>query len=373
LHVEGGRHLYGGAFQVLHLIRGLHARGHENLLACPRGCDLAAAAAPFAQVQGLPMHGDADLLLVPRLLRLIRASAPDLVHLHSRIGADVMGGIAGRVAGVPVVHTRRVDNPEAAWLVRLKYQLHDRVIAISQEIGRVLTAGGLPADKLRVVRSAVDWQRYARPGDRAAAAQRLGIPADGLWIAVVAQLIERKGHRVLLRALPALVATHPDLRVIFFGQGPLAADLAQEARALGVADQVTLAGFRTDLDELLPCVDVLVHPALMEGLGVALLQAASAGVPIVASRAGGIPEAVRDGENGVLVTPGDAAALSAAVAALLADPQRRRILGAAGQALMAREFSIAAMVEGNLAVYRELLDESRSAASGSQRSRSRST
>ena len=364
LHVEGGRHLYGGAFQVLHLIRGLHARGHQNLLACPRDCDLGAAAASCAEVHGLPMHGDADLLLVPRLRRLIRAGAPDLIHLHSRIGADVMGGIAGRLAGVPVVHTRRVDNPEAAWLVGLKYRLHDRVIAISQEIGRVLTAGGLPADKLRVVRSAVDWQRYARPGDRAAAAQRLGIPADGPWIAVVAQLIERKGHRFLLRALPTLVAAYPNLRVIFFGQGPLAADLAQEAQTLGVAGQVTLAGFRADLEQLLPCVDLLVHPALMEGLGVALLQAASAGVPIVASRAGGIPEAVRDGENGVLVTPGDPAALGTAVAALLANPERRRALGAAGQALMAREFSIDAMVEGNLAVYRELLDESEPRAAG---------
>ena len=256
---------------------------------------------------------------------------------------------------MPVVHTRRVDNPEPRWLTHLKYRLHDRVIAISEGIGRVLIAGGLPPAKLRVVRSAVDWQRYARPGDRAAVARRLGVPADGLWVAVVAQLIERKGHRFLLRALPPLVAAHPNLRVIFLGQGPLAADLARESQALGLTDTLTMAGFRGDLEEILPCLDLLVHPALMEGLGVSLLQAASAGVPIVASRVGGIPEAVRDGENGLLVPPGDSAALGAAVAALLADPDRRQALGAAGQALMAREFSIDTMVEGNLAVYRELL------------------
>ena len=91
-------------------------------------------------------------------------------------------------------------------------------------------------------------------------------------------------------------------------------------------------------------------------MGVSLLQAASAGVPIVASRAGGIPEAVREGENGLLVPPGDVAALCAAIGTLLDDPERRRALGAGGRALMAREFSIGAMVEGNLAVYRELLD-----------------
>jgi glycosyltransferase involved in cell wall biosynthesis len=355
LHVEGGQHLYGGAYQVLKLIEGLAARGSENHLACPRGSDLAGAAAPWSRVHAMPMRGDADLLMAPRLWRLIRATRPDLVHLHSRIGADVMGGVAGRLAKVPVIHTRRVDNPEPRSIVRLKYRLHDRVIAISEEIGRVLVAGGLPPEKLRLVRSAVDWNRYARPPDRAGAARRLGLPVDGLWIGVIAQLIERKGHRVLLCALPPLVAAHPDLRVIFFGQGPLAADLTREAAALGLGERVMLAGFRADLDAILPALDLVVHPALMEGLGVSLLQAAAAAVPIVASRAGGIPEAVRDGENGLLVPPGDAVALGRAIGTLLADPGRRRVLGIAGQSMMAREFSIDAMVEGNLAVYRELL------------------
>ncbi len=353
LHVEGGRHLYGGAFQVLHLLRGLAARGHENLLACPRGCALAEAAAPVAGVHGLPMHGDVDLLMVLRLRRLIRDTRPDLVHLHSRIGADVMGGIAARLTGVPVIHTRRVDNPEPRWLVALKYRLHDRVIAISEGIGRVLLAEGLPAEKLRIVRSAVDWQAYARPCARAAIAARLDAPADALLIGVVAQLIPRKGHAFLLDALPPLLAAYPQLRVIFFGQGPLAATLRERIAASGLSGQVQLTGFREDLAEILPCLDLLVHPALMEGLGVSLLQAASAGVPIIASRAGGIPEAVRDGENGLLVPPGDVTALRESVGVLLADPERRRALGAGGQALMAREFSIDAMVEGNLAIYRE--------------------
>jgi glycosyltransferase involved in cell wall biosynthesis len=355
LHVEGGRHLYGGAFQVLHLVRGLAARGHENLLACPRGCALAEAAAPFAEVHGLPMHGDADLLMVGRLYRLIRASRPDLVHLHSRIGADVMGGIAARLAGVPVIHTRRVDNPEPRWLVALKYRLHDRVIAISDGIGRVLISEGLPAAKLRVVRSAVDHERYAAPVDRAAVRERIQVSADAFLIGVIAQLIPRKGHRFLLDALPELIAAHSEIQVCFFGQGPLADDLQRQIDEAGLGDHVRLAGFRDDLPEILPALDLVVHPALMEGLGVSLLQAASAGVPIVASRAGGIPEAVRDSENGRLVPPGDVAALRAAIGALLDDPEQRRTLGAGGRSLMAREFSIDAMVEGNLAVYRELL------------------
>jgi glycosyltransferase involved in cell wall biosynthesis len=357
LHVEGGRHLYGGAFQVLHLLRGLAARGHKNLLACPSGCALAEVAAPVAQVWELPMHGDADLLIAVRLRRLICATQPDLVHLHSRIGADVMGGLAARLSGVPVIHTRRVDNPEPRWLVALKYRLHDRVIAISEGIGQVLIREGLPETKLRIVRSAVDWRNYARPCHREMIANRLGVPADALLIGVIAQLIPRKGHRFLIAALPPLIATYPTLHVRFFGQGPLADELRRQIAEQGLTERIQLAGFRDDLIEILPCLDLVVHPVLMEGLGVSLLQAASAGVPIVASRAGGIPEAVREDENGRLVPPGDLGALREAIGVLLADPQRRHALGAGGQSLMAREFSVEAMVEGNLAVYRELVSQ----------------
>jgi glycosyltransferase involved in cell wall biosynthesis len=117
------------------------------------------------------------------------------------------------------------------------------------------------------------------------------LSGDVLLVGVVAQLIERKGHRFLLDALPALIAARPNLQLVFFGKGPLAGLLQERIDGEGLADHVRLAGFRDDLTDLLPCLDLLVHPATMEGLGVSLLQASAAGVPIVASRAGGIPEA----------------------------------------------------------------------------------
>jgi glycosyltransferase involved in cell wall biosynthesis len=355
LHVEGGANLYGGAQQVLYLLEGLAARGVENLLACRSGCALADCAAPFAEVHGMSMGGDLDLAMSRRLLRLIRRTAPDLVHLHSRIGADVMGGIAARIAGVPVIHTRRVDNPEPRWLVAAKYRLYDRVIAISEAIGRVLLAEGLPPAKLRVVRSAVVADAYRGPCARDRVLSQLGLSGDVLLLGVVAQLIERKGHRFLLDALPALINERANLQLVFFGKGPLAGLLQERIDGEGLADHVRLAGFRDDLTDLLPCLDLLVHPATMEGLGVSLLQASAAGVPIVASRVGGIPEVVRDGVNGLLVPPGDVAALAHAVGRLLREPELRRRLGEAGQAMIRAECSVEAMVTGNLAVYRELL------------------
>ncbi|MCG6861781.1 MAG: glycosyltransferase [Chromatiaceae bacterium] len=359
LHVEGGRNLYGGALQALYLMEGLAERGHRNALICRSESDLAKAASRFAEIYPIPVSGDLDLRLIPRIFRRIGRCRPDLVHLHGRIGADVMGGIACRLAGVPVVHSRRVDNPEPRWMVALKYRLHDRVIAISEGIGRVLLAEGLPQQKLRVVRSAVECRRFDRPCRRDRLNTELGVPAQARLIGVVAQLIARKGHRVLIQAMPTLIKEFPYLRVLFFGKGPLEQDLRQRVAAAGLGDHVQFAGFRKDLPDLLPCLELLVHPALKEGLGVSLLQSASAGVPIVASDAGGMPEAVHHGFNGLLVPPGDAQALHAAVASLLRDRELARHMGLAGKKLMQTEFSVTAMVEGNLAVYSELLADTR--------------
>ena len=355
LHVEGGRNLYGGALQVLYLVEGLKIRGVENLLACRGGCALALAAAPFAEVHGMHMAGDLDVLLIPRLYRLILAAKPDLVHIHSRIGADVMGGIAARLAGVPIVHSRRQDNPENRWVVALKYRLHDRVVAISEGIGRVLLSEGLPPEKLRCVRSAVKAQPFQQPRDEAWFRAEFRLPEGSLVMGIVAQLIPRKGHRFLLQAMPELRRQFPELHLILFGQGSAEAGIRESIRALGLESCVQLAGFRDDLPRILPCLDLLAHPALMEGLGVSLLQAASVGIPIVASRAGGIPEAVRDGINGLLVQPGNSEDLGRAVARVLGDRELALRLGESGRELVAREFSVDCMVEGNLRVYRELL------------------
>jgi glycosyltransferase involved in cell wall biosynthesis len=160
---------------------------------------------------------------------------------------------------------------------------------------------------------------------------------------------------VLLDALERLRDQFPHLRVLLFGDGPLQGDVARKLAAKGLSRIVRLLGFRDDIPRILPVLDLVVHPAYREGLGVALIQAAAAGVPIVACRAGGIPDIVRHEENGLLVEPGNVAGLAAAIQQLLADEPLRRRLGDAGRDLVARQFTYDRMVAGNLAVYRELL------------------
>jgi glycosyltransferase involved in cell wall biosynthesis len=361
LHVETGRHLYGGALQVLYLMRGLRALGVRNILVCPDDAEIAASARGIADVvHAVPMHGEIDLGFALRLRQLARRENAHLVHLHSRRGADWLGGLAARLAGTPCLLTRRVDNREHPLLARVKYRLFNHVAVISDAIANVLMLEGVPASRLTRIYSAVDADAYAGRCDREAFRSELGLPADAAQVCgVIAQLIPRKGHRHLLAALPRIVERLPRLHVVLFGRGPEEDALRRRCADLGIAAQVHFAGFRSDLPALLGCLDLVVHPAEREGLGVALLQAAAAGVPVVATDAGGIPEVVADGVSGLLVPPAEPGALADAVLRVLSDPGLVRRLGTSGRRLVAERFSIPAMAAAYLGLYRSLTAETR--------------
>jgi glycosyltransferase involved in cell wall biosynthesis len=355
LHVETGKFLYGGALQVLYLIEGLEKRGLSNTLVCAKGSEIGRAGGQWAKIHEIPMAGELDPRMGVRLLHVIKAVHPDIIHLHSRRGADTWGVIAGRVLGRKIVVTRRVDNPEFPWLARFKYRFCEGVIGISEGIRQVLLSEGIPSGKLTLVPSAVDWRQYEEPCEKRWFSREFGLDPDNRVIGTIAQLIPRKGHRFLIEAAPAILDRFPGTRFLILGRGPLEKELRSLCRRLGVLDRFQFAGFRTDLARILPCLDMVVHPALMEGLGVSLLQAAASGLPIVATRKGGIPEIVKDGVNGYLVEAKSPQAITGAVLSLLGDPEKAHLFGRAGQEIVRTRFSIAAMVEGNHRVYKKLL------------------
>lgn len=357
LHVETGMNLYGGALQVHYLLRGLadHA-GVENTLVCPEGSAIAETARENVKLlHTVPMRGDLDILFIPRLFKFIREVKPNIIHLHSRRGADILGGIAARISGTPSILTRRVDNPENRLWTRIKYRFYNRIITISDGIREVLVNEGVPHNKITCVRSAVDISQYQKPCDRSLFTSAFGVAESTITCGVVAQFIDRKGHRYLLEAIPAILSAFPDTHFLLFGKGPLEKELRDICRRLGIAEKVTFTGFREDLDNILGCLDILIHPALMEGLGVSLLQAAAAGVPIVGTRVGGIPEIVLDGVNGLLIPPSDASSITDAVKKIIGNRDLAGQMADAGRKITKDHFSIEAMVEGNLQVYREIM------------------
>lgn len=345
----------GGARQVASLIAGLARLGVDNVLLCPRGSAIARSVAA-AEIVELPLHGDLDLAQTGRLARALRDLAPDLLHVHSRRGADLYGGISARRAGLPAVLTRRVESAELALWARRKLRSYARVIAISSAVHAELTERfGLDPAAVTLVPSAVDTEVYRPCTERGRLMQLFELPPDSIVLGNVAQLIPRKGHGTLLRAFARLAAADPRIYLICFGRGPLAAALERQVAGLGLAGRVRLAGFRDDLAELLPELDVLVHPAEREGLGVAVLEALAAGVPVVGARAGGVPDVIEDGLTGLLAAPGDDAAFAAAIARVLADAGLREMLIVQGRCKVVADFSIARMARGNLDVYREVI------------------
>jgi glycosyltransferase involved in cell wall biosynthesis len=337
-HIEAGRHAYGGPRQVQCLIDGLAARGVDNVLVCPPEQPLAGAVTS-ARVVTVSMGGDHDLGLAPRLARVLAAEAPDVVHVHSRRGADSFGGLAAGLAGVPAVLTRRVDSREPRFWLRLKCRPYAAIVAISHAIAADLARAGLGTHRLRVIPSAVDTTRFRPdPAARARLAERFGLLANETVFGLVAQLIERKGHRLAFDAFTALAERHAALRLICFGQGPLEATLRSVVAARGLCDRIRFAGFEPEMERWLPGLDGLVHPARREGLGVAVLEAMSAGLPVVATAAGGLVDLIEDGRDGLLAPEDDAAALAAALERLLGDADLRRRLGHAARIRACRDF-----------------------------------
>lgn len=360
LHVETGRHLYGGALQVLYLLQGLRERGVESTLLAPRGSEVASRAEALGlSVHPIPYRGEMDVAGALSLTGAVRGARADILHLHSRRGADTWGVLAGAVSRTTAVLTRRVDNPELPWLARLKYGHVAHVIAISETIESVLLRSGVERARVSRVYSAVAVDEWARPRNRAALEAEFDVPGGVAAGAMVAQFIERKGHDVLIEALRRLRADGGGVPVVvLFGRGPLRDRVEEAADAAGVAAHLRFAGFRDDLSQWLASFDFCVHPAVMEGLGVAVLQAGAAGLPVIGARAGGVPEVVIDGETGYLTSAGDAGATAAAMRRLMGDRDQARVLGMRARQRIQDRFSVGAMVDGNLAVYRKVLEES---------------
>lgn len=355
MHIEAGRHDYGGARQVQALIGELATRGVDNVLLCPPEQPIAGRLCSGTVVE-LPMAGDHDLRMLVRFTRLFSVLDPDIVHVHSRRGADLYGGLAAALAGRPAVLTRRVESHEPKLWARIKYAPYRAVVAISLAVEAELKRAGVAARRRHLIPSGVDVTRM-RP--RADAGMRLraafGLADDAFVVGLVAQLIARKGHELALNVVERLRMQHPNLVLVCFGRGPEEAALRRRIESERLHGRVVLAGFRDDLDTLLPGVDLLVHPAHREGLGVAVLEAMSAERPVVAAAAGGLLDIIEADVNGVLVPPGDAEGFAAAVSRLIHDPERCAGLGRAARVHVAAAFSVVGMTDAYLDLYRSLL------------------
>jgi glycosyltransferase involved in cell wall biosynthesis len=353
LHVDTAATWRGGQNQVLLTATGMAARGTEVAVACRAGGELEArAAAVGARVRPLPFRGDLWPPAIVGLARLLRRERPAALLLHDPHAVSA-GLVAARLAGrAALVAVRRVDFPLRGPFSRAKYAACDRVIVVSRATFAVVAEGGVRPERLRLVYEGVP-DRVAVAGGREAL-QALGVPPGAPVVGNVAALTDHKDHATLVAAMALLRERVPEARLVVAGEGELRPALEAQARELGIGDRVVFAGFRHDLDRLLPALSVFCLSSRLEGLGTSLLDAMAFALPVVATAAGGIPEVVEDGVTGRLVPPRDPAALADALAVALGDEERRRAWGAAGRRRFCERFTVDHMVEETQRVLAEV-------------------
>jgi glycosyltransferase involved in cell wall biosynthesis len=330
--------------QTVELVRRLDPHSFRVHLACfHRRGPLLTEVPASVPVESFPLQGFRSargLTQLASFARWCRRIGARLVHTCD-LYANIFGLTGAALAGVGArIGSRRellTGDKSRLQLTgqRTAYRLAHAVVANSSAAAEQLAREGVPATHIRLIPNGVDVSRFRRqPTER-----------HGRVVTMVANLRAEKGHDVLIDAAPAILAAHPDVEFLLAGDGPLADALAARARARGVADRIVFLGATANVPDVLARSDLFVLPSRSEALPNAVIEAMAAGLPVVASGVGGIPELIVHGETGLLAPPGDPHALAGAVDYLLDRPALAAAFGDAARDHVTREFGFGRLVE----------------------------
>ncbi len=381
--------------KVLHLITRIDRGGSADntILTClgqkRHGCDVTLATGPGRgeesplkeklAPEGIPLvrlpslvreiHPLKELPALWACFRLIRKGKFDLVHTHTS-KAGILGRLAAWLAGAPrVVHTPHghvfygyfgsLKTRIIIWAERMLAKRTDAIVTLTdREAEEHLAAGvGTPGQFVTIF-SGVPLPEIESPlpdSGRSGRRKALRLPPEGFLIGSVGRLDPVKGHGTLIRAFAGICERHPHARLILAGEGENRAAYESLAEELGVRGRVSFLGWREDVGKIVQAIDLFVLPSLNEGLGRAVLEAMAAGLPVVASRVGGVPELAEETVTGLLVPAEDPAALGAAIERMIREPGAREAMGLEGRR-RAKRYSTEAMCEMLDSLYRRLLD-----------------
>ena len=346
----------------------LERAGHDVTLVCRRRSEARvirrARDAGVSRIETLTLTSGIDPLADVLDLRRLVAWLPEAQVLHVHRGKEHwLAALANRTSSLrrPLVRTRHIVQPVRPHALNrwLYGRATDQVVTVTEAIRRQLVAGGLGVER-RVVTmpGGVDVDRFrpdAGPPRGHAIRATLGLPHDVPIIGLVSGFRVMKGHQTVVEAAARLAAGGRRFHLLLIGQGPFVPKVRAQVEASGLGERISTLGFVDDLPATMAVLDVALYSALeSDGMSRVLFEYLAAGVPVVASRVGVVPEILEDGRTALLVPPGEPEPLADAIARLLDDPGRRREIGAAGAALVRARYSGARLAEQLTALYLSL-------------------
>jgi glycosyltransferase involved in cell wall biosynthesis len=303
-----------------------------------------------------------DARLVRTIIRAIKAHNIHLVHSHEYKG-DILAYLVSRIHRIPImstIHGWIVNNVKARIYIGMGRRVlprFDRVVAVSDETRARVLGCGVPPDRLAVIHNAIVTEHYeSEAHPRGVFRARFGIPADAYVVGYIGRLNPEKGQSLLLNAAARIAASRPRPWLAFVGDGPDRAALEREAAALGLSDRVVFTGHLSDVRPVYRDLDVLALTSYTEGFPNVLLESLCMGTPVIATDVGGVRELIQDGDTGVLVPPGSAAAIATGLVKLMDQREWAKALAVRGKQLVFERYRFLDRVRREEALYREILE-----------------
>ncbi len=351
-------HTGGITRYILTLTKGLARRGNRIFVVSAGGncVEHLSQFAGMAQHQSMNIRTKSELDLriywaLPALQKFIRENTIDIIHSQTRV-TQVMGTFLALMTRKPYVSTAH-----GFFKKRLSRKIFpcwgERVIAVSEPVREHLIKDlGVPGQKIAIVPNGIDVNDFLPIDDqeRKKLRQKYQLMDDPV-IGIIARLSSVKGIDVLVAAMKKVSAKKPQAKLLIVGQGPEEPDLKAMVGKLRLERNVFFYPIVDKTAEILALLDVFVMPSRQEGLGLSIMEAQAAGVPVVASKVGGIPSLIEDGRNGLLVSPENPESLAQAILLLLENKEQAKKMGEAGRAFVGKHFSDDKMIEGTLKVY----------------------
>ena len=307
----------------------------------------------------IPTCGMTDWRWALRFRRLLDEEHVDLIHAHE-FDANVQGTFVAAISGIPLVATVHGKHYFwEKWRRCLAYRWVSRqatMVAVSEDLKQFIVekVGACP-ERITVLYNGVDVPMPPKQVEVDACRKELRLPQGDQIVGVVGNLYPVKGHQYLIEGIPAVLKKCPNTSFVFAGRGQLEKELKDQVHRLGLDERVHFLGLRQDISTILALLDVFVLPSLSEGLSMAILEAMMAGKPVIATRVGGNPEIVLDGETGFLVPPRDSQTLADQLVTLLTDKEQAAQFAARGKRRAEEQFSLKTMVHAYQSLYDKCL------------------